>query len=416
MSGQNSNILTSLDIGSNKIVCMIGFTNSDGKLYIKGFHHRESEGIKNGEIDDIKLLTRSIIKTIDSAEKKAGVNAGDIVVNVSGVSKLTAISNRNFGNKIVKKSDIYKLSKNIEEKVKEEKKEIIHLIPIRYDVDDMEVANPFGMRAEKLRVKFNSVTVEKAKLDNLKSCLEGTILNIVKFIYTPYASALSCTTEQERNDGCIVVDIGAVNSSFVVMEKGIFKYGETIKGGGNDITNKVAEKFKLKFENAEKIKTKNVNLTLAKSEENELIDVALDTYEEYAAASSRKSVINDIYRNKIVEIIYFVLSKVKNNSLLSNMNKTTLILTGGTSCVLGLDTFVSEQFNIKTRIGIADFNLILNDNMECKDFKSPLYSTALGMLLYLADKKKNEQLNENQLLRKSAINRLFDFLIRIFIN
>lgn len=418
MSECKKNVLAGLDIGSNKIVCLIGFTNSDGKLYIKGISHRESRGIKNGEIIDIKELTYSIIKAIDMAEKMAGVNVENIIVNVcnSNVNSNLSSIDKVFSNKSITKNDLIKLAGSLEEKVRENNKEILHLIPIKYVVDEHEVENPFEMKIDKFKVTFNSVVVDKVKLDNLKLCLDKTPLKIVKFVYNPYMSAISCATNDEIDDGCIVIDIGAVNTSFAVMEDGIFKYGASLRIGGDNITNDIAKYFNLKFDVAEKIKVVNVNLTLTKQEENDLIKVDIDSDEEYYVAQSKKLVLNNIYRDKIDRIINVILDFVEKRGFLQNKKNKTIILTGGTCSVAGLDVYVSGLTNIKVRIGEPEFNLIKDGRIDSQKYSIPIYSTSIGMLMYLARLNKNKKFDENQLLKKDKINQIFNSLIKLFIN
>ena len=422
MNECKKDVLAGLDIGSNKIVCLIGFTNSDGKLYIKGISHRESRGIKNGEIIDIKELTYSIIKAIDMAEKMAGVNVENIVVNVCNshiASSLSSID-KVFSNKTITKNDLMKLASSLEEKVKENKKEILHLIPIKYVVDEHEVENPFEMKIDKFKVNFNSVVVDKVKLDNLRLCLDKTPLKIVKFVFDAYMSAISCATEDEMDDGCIVIDIGSSSTSFAVMEDGIFKYGASIKAGGDNITDDIAKYFNLKFDVAEKIKVVNVDLTLTKQEQNDLIKVDIDSDEEYFVAQNKKAVLNDFYKDTVERIICAILNAIGKKKLLQNKKDKTIILTGGTCSVAGLDVHISDLTNIKVRIGKPEFNLIKDEKVDSQKYSIPIYSTSIGMLLYLLRLNKNKKLDESQLLKKNKIkykiNQWFNTLIKVFIN
>ena len=422
MNECKKDVLAGLDIGSNKIVCLIGFTNSDGKLYIKGISHRESRGIKNGEIIDIKELTYSIIKAIDMAEKMAGVNVENIIVNVcnSNVNSNLSTIEKIFSNKTITKNDLMKLASSLEEKVKENKKEILHLIPIKYVADEHEVENPFEMKIDKFKVSFNSVVVDKVKLDNLRLCLEKTPLKITKFVYDAYMSAISCATEDEMEDGCIVIDIGSANTSFAIMEDGVFKYGSSMRVGGDNITSDIAKYFNLQFDVAEKIKVVNVDLTLTKREENDFIRVDIDSDDEYRVAQSKKVVLNDIYRDKIVRIINLILDFTNRKRFLQNKKNKTVILTGGTCSVAGLDVYISGLIGMKVRIGEPEFNLVKDGKIDSQRYSVPVYSTSVGMLLYEAKINKNKKLDESQLLKQETINHkinlLFSGLIKFFIN
>lgn len=410
-----SNILASLDIGSSKIVCLIGYTNLEGKLYIKGVAHQESKGIKDGEVVDSKLLTKSIISAIAFAEKMAGLNIEDIIINISGSairSNLITLE-KQFNNRIITKNNLIEISSKIEDLAKEQKKEIIHLIPTQFYIDNVEVSNPFDLNIDDFRVCFNVIMTEKLKIENLKNCLKRTPLNIAKFIYTPYASALGCITQMEKEAGTLVIDIGAGSSSFAVINKNIFIYGGTIKIGGNNITEDIANKLNIKFEIAEKIKVKNTDLSLTARDEEELIKMEIDSDEEFSAAQHKIKLINNIFKKYIENIILIIFENLKKKkNVVENIH--LIVLTGG-SCVNNVDMFISDLVGINTRIGVPDFNLLSNSNIEPKQLKNPMYSCAIGLLHYLKNTRITKQIDDYQNYKNRTINKFFDSLIKLFI-
>ena len=412
---KNNSIIASLDIGSSKIVCLIGYFNTYNKLCVKGVGHQESKGISDGNVQDVKLLTKSIIKVISMAEKMAGFNVDDIVLSVSGSNLKSAFVNveTDLKDKTINKTDIYNLAKKIEKEFKNNKKEIIHLVPIDYYIDSIKVQSPFGIIGNKIKIDFDVVYTDILKINNIKSCLRNTPIWITKFISSSYASALACLTQQEKLNGCLLVDIGAGLTSFVVMQKDLLIYNCSIPLAGNTITSDIADILKTRFEVAERIKVLNVDLLLDKNEENEIIKINIDSDEDYRIAKNTKKILNDIYKDRIKEIMSIIFGVLDKKKIRNKVK--SIVLTGGTSMVSGVDYYVNKITNLETRIGIAEFDFIKNNVIEPKKFRNIAYSCAVGLLIKAQERVNSKKISDYKNVNRSKISRFFDYLVKLFI-
>lgn len=412
---KDSNIIASLDIGSSKIVCLIGYFNINNKLCVKGIGHQESKGISEGNIQDIKLLTKSVISVISMAETMAGMNIENIVLSISGVdvrSSLMSIES-NLKDKIVNNVGVFDLVKKIEKEFKIKNKEIIHLIPTNYYIDSIPVQSPFGIIGNNIQIDFNVIYTDKIKIDNIRSCLKNTPIRVTKFIASSYASVLACLTEQEKSNGCLLIDIGAGLTSFSIIQRNLLICTYSIPIAGNSITVDIADRLKTRFDIAEKIKVTNVDLLLDKNDENDIIKINIDSDEDYRIAKNTKKVINDIYRKKLEEILNFIFNFLDKKKIKNKVK--SIVLTGGTVSVNGTDYFVNKITNIDTRIGITEFDYIKNP-IKIEKTKNLAYSCAVGLLIKARERVDNKNITDYKSLNKSEISKFFDYLIKLFIN
>ena len=415
MQNNNNNIIASLDIGASKIVCIIGYINNQNKLYIKGMAHQESQGIKYGDIVDVKLAANSIINTIAIAERMAGFNINSVALGINGNLIKSNITNLEIGLEDVKidKRDIHKLAKEMQKVLKENKKELIHLIPLQYYVNGSKVENPVDIIANKLQTTFHSLFAEEIKINNIKQCIKKTPLSISHFVFESYAAALACLNDAEKEKGSLLIDIGADTTSFSVIHQNKFIYGDSVSMGGNLMTSDIAKVLNIKFTLAEKIKILNVNLLLDKSEEREIINVNIDEDEEaYNIATENKKLINDIFKARFKEILNFIIEKVYKNKVSGKIHN--IVLTGGVANVLGIEIFVNDIFDMNTRIGNPDFSL-LTSNIEFKKLRNPSYASSVGILSFLKKVKEQKNFEDYQNVKNNKLKRFIDFFTELFI-
>ncbi len=416
MQAVHNNIIASLDIGSSKIVCLIGFLNTEGQLYIKGIGHKEARGIKNGEIDDIKTLRKAIVKAISAAESMAKCNIDEVVVNIcgNGVRSSTSTSEISLNNRAITKADVLKIASSLETEYAKNKKELIHLIPTGYYVDSVKVNRPFDMVSNQFRVDFNTVYSDALKFNNIKSSLKKTPIKITKFIYTPYASALACLSAMEKESGTLLIDIGAGNTSFAVMHDNLFIFGGSIPLGGNIITRDIATILKIDMDIAERIKVLNTNLTLDKNEELATIQLGTGVPESYShILKVNKKIINNIYKERIKEIILIIIDILKKKSLVTKVKK--IVLTGGSASVNAVDYFVSRLVNIDTRVGMPDFSVITNNSIQTTKIRNPVFSCAIGLILNM-QKTLSARQEDYKNMKNSKINKFFNSLVKLLIS
>ena len=405
--------ISSIDIGSSKIACLMAVVNDDGKICIKSASIHESKGVKNGNIVDIDSVIRAVFETRIKAEKLINKNISTLAVNISGdsvKSKNVRVSLKLSSRKVLKNS-ISLLARNVDSNLKKNKKAPIHLVVNRIFVDNVEVKNPNGIVGDVLKVDFYSMYVDTLKHNNLSKCFKSNNLKVRNYVFSAFASALAVLTEYEKQSGALVIDMGAGLTSFCIIKDNKFIYGNSIPIAGNSITKDIADVLKVNFNLAEKVKILNTNFYLNSDEENEIISIDIDSEDSYRVAENNVKIVNDIAKARIEEIILMVLKTLNTKKLDKSFN--SIVITGGTANIYGLDNFISEITKIKTRIGVCD-NIYTSSNIDENKIINPSYSTSIG-LLYFIDKFCNDNNVEDFKNENGIFNKIINFLINLFI-
>ena len=388
MTLKQQRIVASLDVGSNKIVCLIGYINAMGKVFIKGIGHQQSRGIQNGRITNKKEAEKSIISTISLAEKIAGYSIQSITINISTseVSSSTINTNLQLNGKEVKNTNITAILKDIRDILKKEGKEIIHLMPLQYALDNNIVESPYGMEAENLRITFHLLSTTKNNLVKIKDCMKTMMVNINNYVSNGYATSLSVLEETEKELGVMILDIGYNSTNISIVYNNKYVYEGNISIAGDNITKDISTILKTTYLTAEKIKVMNTNFTISKKDEDELIKINIDTDEDFMASQNKISLINNIAKARIEEIVELALAKIKEKQL-QNVPKY-IVITGGTALIPGIDMFISSIAGLEARVGYND-NFNIQDRKMAVELKSPIYSVSMGILRFIQNKYKD---------------------------
>ena len=407
MALKQQRIVASLDIGSNKIVCLVGYINAMGKVFIKGIGHQQSKGIVAGKITNKKEAEKSILATISIAEKMAGYNIKSITINInaSEISSSTINSNITLNGREVKDKDIATLLKDIKDILRKEGKEVIHLMPLQYSLDGNIVESPYNIDANNLKIMFHLLSTNRTNLIKIRDCIKTMMLDINNYVSNGYATSLSVLEETEKELGVLIMDIGSnsTNISLVFNNKYIFEANVPI--AGENITKDISTILKTTQMTAEKIKVMNTNFTLSEKDEDELIKIDIDTDEEFEASKNKIQLINDIARARIEEIVKLSMKHLRENGF-ENIPRY-IVLTGGTSLIPGIDMFINSITDLETRIGYNEgFNI--QDRNLAVELKNPIYSVSMGILKFVQNKYNDNsfQVEESSLF--------FNILKKIF--
>ncbi|HLD77012.1 MAG TPA: cell division protein FtsA [Rickettsiales bacterium] len=385
---QKGKIIACLDIGSSKLMCLIAIINNDD-IKILGYSHKESRGIVGGGISDMRLAQKSITNAVSEAERMAGLNIEKLLVNISGnqVTSTRKEESIKITSSMVKSSDISNLASKLRSQYRRDHREMIHLIPLQYRIDDSSpVINPRYMSGNKLFAKFHAISTSKTTILNIENCLKRCQLSINNYIVEPYASALACLNENEINLGNLLIDIGADITSFCLMLEGKLVYVGSIAIGGNHITKDISTILGVNFNAAEKIKNLNSSLFVSPIEEKEVIKFRMTENDAPAMYKITRLELCEIISSRLEEIfeaIKITMAKNKVPDFLVN----NITLTGGVSAIVGIDKLAEDIFDKDVRIG---YPTQLPDILPELDF--PNYACALGMLVFSKNLLQKEKI------------------------
>ena len=391
-----SRTIVSIDIASSKVVCLIARLDNKNRLCIKGASLLESNGIQNGNIINTKLTTQTIVKTVSKAEKMFGKNVDNVSININGnkLKSRTLITRQNFKiNKKVTKSLLLSMSDDIIKGLSKDNKKVIHLVPLEFNLNGINTSNPIGMQTKSMNTKLHVFFTDKNKIDNISNCFKKISLSVKNVIFDGFASALSVLNDYEIGSGTLVIDIGAGTSSFSIVNNNRFVFGNSIPIAGDIITNDISSVLGVSSIVAEKVKIMNTNLYLDHTEEAEMIKIDIDGEETYRAAENKKKIINDIFRSRVDEIIEIIFGILDKKRLINSFG--SIVLTGGTANVPGLDNYISKTFRIKSRIGRPE-NFDIAQEIDENEIRNPSYATSIGILnfiKYFNEKKDFEDYN-----------------------
>jgi cell division protein FtsA len=403
-------IVACLDMGSSKLVCIIASIDND-EVRILGYGHKESKGIWASAISDMRLAQKSITNVVSEAERMAGFNIDRLLVGISGAQ--VASTRKEVSTKIaadiVKTSDIASLANKIRSEFKRNNREIIHLIPVQYHIDDSApVINPRYMSGENLYAKFHIISTSQTTIKNIENCLKRCQLSVNNYIVEPYASALSCLSDNEMNLGTLLIDIGGSSTSFCIISEGKLVYVGSSPIGGNHITRDISTILNINFEAAEKIKNLNGSLLISPIEEREMIKLRLsETNDGPNMIRITRSELRDIIKSRLEEILETVKNSLQKAGVPVYM-LSNIALTGGVTSIVGIDKLASEIFEKNVRIGYPT-----KLESVASEILNPTHSCSLGMLVFLKNLYLKEKIKDGFESRNSWFRRIIEKLAAI---
>ncbi len=399
-----SPIIAALDIGSSKICCLIAKIDKNETLSIIGAGFQESKGLVSGVITDMIALENSIRNCVASAEKMASVRIKKIIVGFS--TENINIENLNIEidlkGAVVGQGDLDRAYNFLSEKHNMGNRSILHVIPFQYSIDGNKgVKSPIGMFGDKLGVEISIISSDSNTLKNLENVVKHCDLEIDEIVYTPYATGISLLSQEEKELGVALIDMGSTLTSVSIFYNGSILYTKSIPLGGNMVTNDISRIFSLSFANAERIKI--INGQLIEELENSLSTIEVDILgeENESIEITRRDLIS-VIKPRIYEIVNTI-NEIIIESKYNNVIANRVVITGGSSQMEGLLDFTSKVFGKKARLAKSKQINALPENM-----KSPSFSAITSLVIYSITKTNDISLN---LLKKNKnSNNIFAYL------
>jgi len=390
-NSKKGKIVACLDMGSSKLICMIAAINNDD-VQILGYGHKESKGILSSAVSDMRLAQKAITNVVSEAERMAGFNIDQLLVGISGsqvVSSRKEVSTK-IASDIVKTSDIANLANKVRAEFKKNNREILHLIPLQYHIDDSSpVVNPRYMSGEKLYAKFHIVSTSQTTIRNIENCLKRCQLSVNSYIVEPYASGLSCLSENETNLGSLLLDIGGSSTSFCIISEGKIIHVSHSALGGIHITKDISTILNVGIDIAEQIKNLNSSLLISPLEEREMINFEMsDTNDGPEMIRITRSDLRDIIQSRLEEIFESVKASLEKSGVpIYKLNN--IVLTGGVTSIVGIDKLASEIFEKNVRIGYPN-----RLDSIASEVANPTHACSLGMLVFLRNLYLKEKIKD----------------------
>jgi cell division protein FtsA len=375
-----STYIVGIDVGTKKVVAVIGEVTEENKIGIIGIGTAESRGLRKGVVVNLEETTTALKKAEEEAELMAGVEIGSAYIGISGAHiksfnsrGVVAVSGKN---REISREDIRRVIDQSKALSIPPDRVIIHIIPQEFVVDEQDgIKDPLGMSGIKLEVNVHIVTSAITSLQNLKVCIERAGIGIEEIVLNQIATSASVLTHDERELGVGLIDIGAGTTEVAIFERGSLWYSSTIPIGGDNFTNDIAVGLRTPIPEAEKIKKKFGCVAGPIADERETIEVPSVGKGRKPRVLSRQ-ILADIIQPRAEEIFRLVDSDIKRMGYEKSLN-SGIVLTGGTALLDGLEQVAEEIFDLPVRRGDPSGVGGLVDRVSTPDF-----ATAVGLILY----------------------------------
>ena len=380
---EENKISIGLDIGTTKIVAMIGKRNEFGKVQILGVGKSKSLGVHRGVVNNITQTIQSIQQAVNEAELSADCKIESVTVGIAG-QHIRSLQHSDYITRtnselVINEDDIDLLINQVHKLVMLPGEEIIHVLPQEFKVDGQaEIKEPVGMYGGRLEANFHVVVGQVSSIRNIGRCVKSAGLDLEGITLEPLASANAVLSFEEKEAGVALIDIGGGTTDLAVFKDGIIRHTAVIPFGGNVITDDIKEGCSIIEKQAELLKIKFGSAWPGDNKENEIVSIPGLRGRDPKEITLKN--LSKIIHARTVEIIEQVYLEIKNYGHEEQKKKLIagIVLTGGGSQLKHLKQLVEYITGMDTRVGYPNEHLAGDTD---KEVTIPLYATAVGLVL-----------------------------------
>jgi cell division protein FtsA len=400
---ESNNLFVGLDIGTTKIVAMIGSLNEYNKLKIIGIGKSKSLGVHRGVVNNITQTIQSIQSAISEAEADSAEKIDKVIVGIAG-QHIRSLQHSDYitranSDQVIDEDDLEKLINQVYKLVMLPGEEIIHVLPQEYKVDGQgEIKEPIGMFGGRLEANFHVVVGQVSSIKNIARCIKSAGIDFEGITLEPIASSDAVLSQEEKEAGVALIDIGGGTTDLAIFKDGIIRHTSVIPFGGNVITEDIKEGCSIIEKQAELLKIKFGSAWPGENKENEIVSIPGLRGRDPKEITLKN--LSKIIHARVVEIIEQVYIEIKNYGHEEQKKKLIggIVLTGGGSQLKHLKQLVEYITGMDTRLGYPSEHLAGNNSIE---ISSPMYATAVGLVMNSTKVKKNNKDNNEGEINKN---------------
>ncbi|AHK16531.1 cell division protein FtsA [Thalassolituus oleivorans R6-15] len=399
-------MLVGLDIGTSKIVAIVGEVDADGNIEVVGLGSSPSRGLKKGVVVNIESTVHSIRRAVEEAELMAGCTIHSVYAGIAGSHIHSMNSNGIVAvrDREVTATDIERVIDAAQAVAIPQDQSILHVLPQEYVVDNQEgIKEPVGMSGVRLEAKVHLVTGSVNAIQNIERCVQRCNLETDDIILEQLASSYAVLTDDERELGVCMVDIGGGTTDIAIFTDGSIRHTAVIPIAGDQVTNDIAMALRTPTQHAEKIKMKYAcALTqLAKADET----IKVPSVGERPPRDLSRQALAEVVEPRYDELFTLIQAELRRSGF-EDLVAAGIVLTGGTAKMEGVVELAEEIFHMPVRLakpyGVTGLSDIVNN---------PIYSTAVGLLLFAAKQQNNKTFtNRSDDEQKSVFLRIKDWI------
>ena len=382
-------IIVGLDIGTTKVACLVGEITDEG-IDIIGVGTHPCSGLKKGVVVNIDSTVAAIAKAVEEAEHMAGVEITQVYAGIAG-SHIKAFHSEGvvaIRDREVRPGDIERVIEAAKAVSIPQDREILHVVPREFSIDQQDgIKEPLGMAGVRLEARVHIVTAASASAQNIIKCCTRCSLEVQDLVLEPYATAESVLHADEKELGVALLDIGGGTSDLVVFSEGALVHTIVLPIGGHQLTNDIAVGLRTPMTEAERLKHRHGCAMTSLISEDEMIEVP--SVGGRPPRVTPRTVLSDILQPRVDEIFSLVRDELERCGLAETL-ASGMVVTGGSTILQGLPELAEEILGMPVRRGVPQGVGGLSDVV-----KSPIYATAVGLVLYGARKQDGLQLSQN---------------------
>lgn len=395
----NGKIVAAVDIGTTKIVSLVGRLSDQGKLEVLGISQTASKGVKRGVVLNIEETVNAIQTTSSEAMEQSGIKFNEVFVGIAG-QHIKSVRNRGYINRDsyedeITRDDLQNLIDDMNKIPVDVGEEIIHVLPQNYIVDsETGVKNPVGMFGKRLEANFHIVIGQTSSARNIGKCINRVGLDVKQLVLEPLASSAAVLTDDEKEAGVALVDIGGGTTDVAVYYDDVIRHTAVIPFGGNVITRDIKEGCAILQRQAESLKMQFGSALGDLAQEDKVVTIPGISGRDPKEISFKS--LAYIIQSRMEEIIDAVSYEIENSGYMEKLS-AGIVLTGGGSMLKHLNQLVKFKTGMDVRIGFPGEQMVAE---TAEEINQPMYSTSVGLLIkgleYYKDKNEEMHIGEEK--------------------
>ncbi len=373
---EEKNLIIGLDIGTSKVVAIVAELMADGSMNVIGLGQHVSRGLKKGVVINIDSTVNAIQRAIEEAELMADCTIKNVFTGIAGshVQSINARGMVKIKDAEVTQADVARVIETAQAIALPSDQQILHILTQEYIIDGQEdVREPLGMSGMKLEVKVHIVTGAVAAAQNIVKSIKRCGLEVTDLILQPLASSEAVLTEDEKELGVCLVDVGGGTTDIAVFKQGAIRHTAVIPIAGDQITNDVAVALRTPTQSAEDINIKHGCALRQLADPREVVEVQGTDGREGRQLSVQT--LAEVIEPRVVELYEFVLAELRRSGL-EEMIASGIVITGGSAMMKGMVELGEEIFHMPVRLGLPRYVGGLSEVVS-----NPRYATGVGLLL-----------------------------------
>jgi len=398
-------MIVGLDIGTSKVVAIVGKLNADGSLEIVGIGSHASRGLKKGVVVNIDSTVESIQRAVEEAELMAGCQIHSVYAGIAG-SHIRSMNSHGIvaiRDREVEEADVSRVIDAAQAVAIPADQKILHILPQEYIIDDQDgIKKPLGMSGVRLEAKVHLVTAAVNAVQNIDKCIRLCGLEVEDIILEQLASSYSVLTEDEKELGVCLVDIGGGTSDIAIFTEGSIRHTAVIPIAGDQVTNDIAMALRTPTKNAEEIKVKYACALTQLAGPDESIKVP--AVGDRGCKELSRQALAEVVEPRYDELFTLIQSELRKSGF-EEIIAAGIVLTGGSSKMEGAVELAEEIFHMPVRFaipqGVTGLSYVVSNS---------IHSTGVGLLLYGQKQVGRTSSLKNQPSIKKVSNRVLDWL------